>query len=240
MKAVKAFMVWIFKTFGLGLYYLKDRKPSIDVEWTENFYRKKGFVFSSKRLAFYHELIGLLISRGIQPHNKSIIDIGCGDGRLLRILQDEYNPKDISGLDCSPEAVKLTKEMVPEADVSFDNLYLWNTNKKYDLVLCIEVMEHLGHPNLALDNLLQLTKADGYLLIVIPNGRTDNWEGHINFWSSESWTSFIQSKGVNNITGMMWGQRHIYAIFENGFALRSDLGIRHQYLQEILKRKEVN
>ena len=30
-------------------------------------------------------------------------------------------------------------------------------------------------------------------MITVPNGRIDTFEGHINFWSPESWKVFIES-----------------------------------------------
>ena len=33
---------------------------------------------------------------------------------------------------------------------------------------------------------------DGVLILSVPNGRNDNFIGHINFWSPESWGIYLK------------------------------------------------
>lgn len=73
----------------------------------------------------------------------------------------------------------------------------------HDIVLCTEVLEHLMHPERALDNLMSLRPSRA-IALTVPQGRADTAGQHINFWSPESWQAFIDrnAKGWRVICGL--------------------------------------
>ena len=76
---------------------------------------------------------------------KSILDIGCGSGRILVELKNKL-PLDSNfyGVDISPQAIELAKS-INEANINIE-LRDITTNKlsdKYDLTLVIDVIEHV-------------------------------------------------------------------------------------------------
>jgi ubiquinone/menaquinone biosynthesis C-methylase UbiE len=74
----------------------------------------------------------------------------------------------------------------------------------FDLALSIQTMEHMDHPRRAFDEMWRLMKPAARLVVTIPNGKIDDWEGHRNFWTSES---FIQMAGKSPI--------HLHSINDN-------------------------
>ncbi len=64
----------------------------------------------------------------------------------------------------------------------------------YDIIFCTEVLEYLINPEDALKNLISAMKPGGYLFLTVPNGRIDDFEGHINFRGPESWNIFVQKQ----------------------------------------------
>ena len=92
----------------------------------------------------------------------SILDVGCGDGKITNQLASQY--KRVAGLDSSKEALKLVKtekilgmmESLPFADRSFD------------LIICCEVLEHLPFKFFpkALNELERV--AEKYIIISVP------------------------------------------------------------------------
>ena len=81
------------------------------------------------------------------------------------------------------------------AKFKYHDIYL-PIGKKFDFVLCSEVLEHLEDPYLAYHNLQKSVLDGGSLLITVPNGRLDRSGYHINFWSPESWELFIKNKCI--------------------------------------------
>src|SRR5262249_22983755 len=92
-----------------------------------------------------------------------------------------------------------------------------------DVVFCIEVLEHLTHPDKALRRLLTMLNTRGVAILTVPNGRLDTFEGHINFWSPESWEVFIREvcNGCVVETGLMDDERTNFAV------VRKDEGVKN-------------
>lgn len=73
---------------------------------------------------------------------KSVIDIGCGIGSWLKAFMEE-SITEVLGLD--GEYVDKTKLLIPETNFIAYNLeQSIRIDKKYDLLICLEVAEHLS------------------------------------------------------------------------------------------------
>ena len=86
----------------------------------------------------------------------TILDIGCMDDYILNRLPSKFNYIGIDDepLCRNPKIHKLKIESLPK-------------NKKYDIVLCTEVLEHLDNPAEGINTLKSLSKR--FLLISVPN-----------------------------------------------------------------------
>ena len=71
-----------------------------------------------------------------------IIDLGCGDGRILYLLK-QMGYSNVEGVDISESQLKIARQ-VSDRVVKADILsYLGDTKVKYDLILSFDVIEHL-------------------------------------------------------------------------------------------------
>lgn len=89
---------------------------------------------------------------------ESLLDAGCGEGETLARM-DGLLPDDVFAVDLSEAAVQFTAARFPTIEVgchSIDNLPFDNDN--FDLVLCLEVLEHLEDPGAALDELARVSR----------------------------------------------------------------------------------
>lgn len=93
----------------------------------------------------------------------SVLDVGCGDGRITNRLVSKYGR--VCGLDGSEEALKHVKSETVLGGVA----PLPFPDKSFDLVLCCEVLEHLPFETYpaALKELERVAKK--YILISVPN-----------------------------------------------------------------------
>lgn len=71
---------------------------------------------------------------------KSVIDVGCGNGTWLKAFSKFENVKELTGIDNSDKSNLVIPE---EWFHSIDLTRPFNLNKKADLLLCLEVAEHL-------------------------------------------------------------------------------------------------
>jgi 2-polyprenyl-3-methyl-5-hydroxy-6-metoxy-1,4-benzoquinol methylase len=146
----------------------------------------------------------------------SILDAGCGTGHCLKMLQDKYGCKHLSGSDFSEQALQISRKICPQANLYRMDLMKDNLPATFDLILCQQVLEHLTKPELALHHLEKMLRPDGRLIITIPDGRLDDFAGHIHFWSRDSLPLFLEKElpGYRIVTGSLQDEVCLYAIVE--------------------------
>lgn len=84
--------------------------------------------------------------RGWLPKNKNakIIDLGCGDGTIMHLLKNQCNYPNVFGVDVSPNQVKLAKQHMTNVELGDALEYMRTTDHKFDLILGIDIIEHLS------------------------------------------------------------------------------------------------
>jgi SAM-dependent methyltransferase len=115
-----------------------------------------------------------------------VIDIGCGDGRMLDILKASCSPGwRYYGVDWSEQAVERVRSKGYEArsgDVSRMDLSDWQG--KFDLALMHQLIEHVRDPREVLEKVRQILKPGGILSVETPD--IDSWDFHLlrkRFWA---------------------------------------------------------
>lgn len=170
--------------------------------------------YSQERIRFFQTCLELLIDKGVPIKNKHIVDVGCGMGYQLKLLL-KYQPASLTGLDFSRVAIEIARLLCPGGRFYEFDIYE-RYNEKFDVVICTEVLEHLLYPRKALENILSMMNSNGCAFLTVPNGRTDTFDGHLNFWSPESWGIFIEENCVDfDITRGTLGKKNIYALIRS-------------------------
>lgn len=105
---------------------------------------------------------------------KSIIDIGCGDGRLTREIKRSFPECEVAGVDYSKRAINLAKAMnqdLPEIVFFDQDIINKRISKQYDFAILMEVYEHipLDKTNEFLIGVRSCIKDDGILLLTVPH-----------------------------------------------------------------------
>jgi len=156
------------------------------------------------------------ISRVSFPEGRGL-DLGCGDGRLTRLLFERVGHRSLVGLDIDPLETAMAKqeglytcihtasaEAIPEADASFD------------FVVSVSVMEHVQPIENMLREVARVLKPGGILVTTIPAvgfhhvlrgplfrtsrrtylERIDRRLAHLRYWSVAEWVSACRSAGL--------------------------------------------
>ena len=151
-----------------------------------------------------------------------ILDAGCGGGNLVYTL---YNIgfKNVYGFDASKSGIDIAKRSFPDLSNRFfiHNAYEPKLSKgipeKYDVIVSMEVIEHLYSPKTYLANIYTWLNDDGYLILTTPYhgylknltitllNKFDNhfnplWEGgHIKFFSKYTLFQILKDVGFKQI-----------------------------------------
>ncbi len=102
-----------------------------------------------------------------------ILDIGCGDGLLFPVLQ-QYGT--VYGIE--PDPATLAEDSPHRERIHlgyFDASY--RTDKRFDLIVMLDVLEHIEDADAALARAVDLLTDDGRLIITVPAFRT-LWTAH--------------------------------------------------------------
>jgi SAM-dependent methyltransferase len=113
---------------------------------------------NTQRLA---TVLAVLRAAGAQ----SVVDLGCGEGKLLRLLLDDKQFERVLGMDVSLRSLKLAADRLQLDRLSAtkrqridlmhgslmyrDERLRLDTTTPYDAATCVEVIEHLDPPRLA-------------------------------------------------------------------------------------------
>lgn len=206
MFKIESIVKKIFSLFGMEIRWIsprcsaahiiiKDPVQQNSLETLNDFYSDPKIVkeyLEPERIAFYHETINIIRNHGIKLKHKHVADVGCGTGHLLKFISETESVASLTGFEYSDAALKIAKETCLKASFFKYDIYE-GSSQKFDILFCTEVLEHLLYPDKALENVLNMVADTGTLLITVPNGRTDSFLGHINFWSPESWKVFIEN-----------------------------------------------
>jgi len=154
----------------------KKNVYSFSLKEYEHFYNNLDTI-SRHRLTDLNQKSLELILKNVSQNVQNMIDVGCGNGYLLKKIKQNFPHVSLFGFDVKDselnEAYAYQKgriENLPYADKSFD------------MVTCSHVLEHILDFRLALKELKRITRKK--LIIVIPRQRYFYYtlDEHVNFY----------------------------------------------------------
>jgi 3' terminal RNA ribose 2'-O-methyltransferase Hen1 len=156
-----------------------ERAPNADAEEAQV---ERTVSLNEQRLASVHAVL-----RGSGA--RRVVDLGCGEGRLLRILLDDRQFDEIVGMDVSHRALeiatnKLRLERMPERQrqrirlIHGSLMYRDTRLTGFDAAAVVEVIEHLDPPRLAaFERVLFEFVRPGTIALTTPNAEYNvKWE----------------------------------------------------------------
>lgn len=141
-------------------YFDKD-----SMKWIQESYQQ-GETIASVRL----ELI-LNIIKSYEP--STYLDIGCGDGRLLSIIDNDIKNK--FGFDFSESMLKIAKQNNPNAiflEVDLNNIdddILKSYKSKLEFISMLGVVHYLDSPSITIKKIFDITSQNGVFILSFRN-----------------------------------------------------------------------
>jgi SAM-dependent methyltransferase len=104
---------------------------------------------------------------GAQP--ESVLEIGCGSGRIYQGLKAEGWPGSYTGLEMSAEVIARNAIRFPEAEWLCGSVYEGVGDRRFDIVFAYFVLEHCVYPLRALEAMMAAVRPGGAALLVFPD-----------------------------------------------------------------------
>jgi len=100
-----------------------------------------------------------------------VLDIGCSSAILTNEISKTLKKSQVTGLDSYKAAIQFARSKYPHiAFVAADAHKLPFKDKRFDLVICTETLEHVIDPKKALEEMVRVLKKDGRGIISMDSG----------------------------------------------------------------------
>jgi 2-polyprenyl-6-hydroxyphenyl methylase/3-demethylubiquinone-9 3-methyltransferase len=145
-------------------------------ELAEKWWDKSG---DFKPLHIINPLRANYIASKINLSNKKVLDVGCGGGILSEALHDEGAV--VTGIDAAGPGIKIAKLHAEKNSKSITYIestaedLIQNSQDRYDVVACLEVLEHVPDPKLLVKTCIDLLRPGGKLFLSTINKNPRSW-----------------------------------------------------------------
>ena len=192
-----------------------DRGSSKNLAGYQGKYRDRSLFLRYANRRFFQTIDSLV---GRLPYG-SLLDAGCGEGMILKRLATNGHAS-YTGIDLDPARVALADQNSASGMLLVGNVQnLPFADNAFDLVLLLEVFEHVGDPDQALREVHRVART--YLLASVPNEpwwrignmvrlkylhQWGNTPEHINHWSVRSFRRFLRDRfSITEVrTPLLW------------------------------------
>ena len=151
--------------------------------------------------AVRRKIIRNLINSYYSKRPIKLLDIGCGTGELLR----ELSPLgEVFGIDNSPQAIAFCKERGLKNVSLAEGTSIPFPDNAFDIVLCLDVLEHIENDDAALKEIRRVVKPGGIIIIFVPTfrflwGKSDELGHHLRRYRLKGLREKINKNGLDVI-----------------------------------------
>ena len=118
-----------------------------------------------------------ILDNGEVEPNKEILDIACGTGVLFPFYIRK-KVKNVTGIDISPEMVKIAKQKFPETEIICGDAEEYLFDKKFDVIMIYNAFPHFPNPQKLVANLTGYLKENGRFSIAHSMSRAQLQKHH--------------------------------------------------------------
>lgn len=161
----------------------------------------KGLHSRHPSVRFRNHLIVGAVRRILDPFkDSSLLDVGCGNGDLLKELESrlclDREKFILSGYDISRYQIEKNKLQGLPFDFRVTDFNgRVDVSSKFDIIICSELIEHLKDWKSSLQNMADMNKRGGYLILTTQSGRrfkSDKALGHLQHFQLDSLVDYLR------------------------------------------------
>lgn len=196
-------------------YYKEIQEPQ---EFLEHYLSLYQTFYERKRVSAITKLLP-------KVRNQKILDVGCGGG-FYSFMVAKRGARDIVGIDLEEVCVRASRvNIFGNVNILIDGVVADSTNlpfsaENFDLVLCIDVIEHVEEDRKLIQELFRVLKPCGFLVISSQNSFSLNyllegffqriasrkkWMGwdptHVRFYNPKSFFDLLRDFEILKVVG---------------------------------------
>lgn len=193
---------------------MMNKKISVDLNSPSLYIEEDSRLHRLKRRMSYKLPLRLIknfiINSKINANEVELLEIGVGSGYFAKFFKDIYQSSKYTGIEYDYRLIEVTKNLIPDIDLRQGNAEEFNLQKKYDILVSFQVIEHLYDPESFIINAYNHLKPNGLLIVTTPNLNSiaaslmgKKWHGyredHVSLKTSKDWETLIKKNGFSCI-----------------------------------------
>lgn len=141
---------------------------------------------------------------------RSLLSVGCGEGFDLKHILEIYKPSKVVGVDFDSDALAYARKQLPKVEFKrADARKLPFSKNQFDLVIALEVIEHIQEYDPAISELVRVSS--GPVIITVPwepafslvslargkyLGRLGRHPEHVNAWNKKTFAQVLEKHNL--------------------------------------------
>ena len=167
------------KTTPEAIAAIADPKGYYDQRYAKGYMQDFDDLFEACRLLTVRQILGAVQAQRAKP--RSVLDYGCGEGRYLGILKEFFPEAVVTGSDISDTALSIARRFHAGAQlIAMADETIHAASASFDLVISVEVLEHVRDARRAAKEMARVLNATGTLLLTTPCANRYSLEWVIN------------------------------------------------------------
>ena len=154
------------------------------------------------------QMINIFEKRFDVNNVKSMLDLGCGNGWMLRKLASKYSLNVGLGIDGSEEMINKAKKYQTNLDYLCMDITKWKASRSYDLIMSMEFIYYLNDPETVFNNIFNNAAHKESIFIIGIDHYKENQDSlswpsdlgvYMNTLSINEWIDLYRKIGMKDI-----------------------------------------
>ena len=145
----------------------------------------------------------------------NFLDIGCGNGWVVRKFSNHRNCKLAMGIDGAPAMIDKAKRLDDKGNYITANIEEWTGNDSFDIIFSMETFYYFTNLDKVLNRVIRSLNKNGIFIIGIDhyleNTATLNWDKEFNLslntLSINKWISALRNIGFKDVQYSFFGKK---------------------------------
>ncbi len=152
------------------------------------FSQTKHLWWGYKYAAYIEKILDVLSHRTFN----SIVDIGCGDGKVSLEIHKRFPTVRVVGTDYSEKSLSLAKALSPEIE------FVQGTREQFDAFVMVEVLEHIEPSKMKefIDSVAENLKSGAFGIITTPSTNFPLHHKHYQHFTKESASAILEKRFI--------------------------------------------